>query len=340
MRAGVTAASIALEGGTRFLLANQGRDGLWRDFLTPAGEASEWTSGFVAAALHLAGAESSALARAADTLVAGQHEDGGWGYNATVPSDADSTACVLLFLGRMGYRADPCRRAASCLVRHQRENGGVATYDEPGPIRRFMGVGRWVRFKGWCSPQVEVTATAGCALATLAPANPAVVDAWRYVRSRQRADGSWSSYWWTSPHYSTLRAVELALALDDVEPVGRAAVWAMRTQSADGSWGASGASPSAFATALSLSILLCAGVRGRPVQRAISTLAMLQEEDGGWSSHPIMRIRSRGIRLLTGGDRFAWAAASSSRTSIAPLPRPPASPRWHAATIDTRRRGY
>lgn len=290
MRAGVTAASIALEGGTRFLLANQGRDGLWRDFLTPAGEASEWTSGFVAAALHLAGAESSVLARAADTLVAGQHEDGGWGYNATVPSDADSTACVLLFLGRMGYRADPCRRAASCLIRHQRENGGVATYDEPGPIRRFMGVGRWVRFKGWCSPQVEVTATTGCALATLMPANPAVVDAWRYVRSRQRADGSWSSYWWTSPHYSTLRAVELALALDDVEPVGRAAVWAMRTQSADGSWGASGASPSVFATALSLSILLCAGVRGRPVQRAISTLAMLQEEDGGWSSHPIMRI--------------------------------------------------
>ena len=84
--------------------------------------------------------------------------------------------------------------------------------------------------------------------------------------------------------------MELALALDDVEPVGRAAVWAMRTQSADGGWGASGVSPSAFATALSLSILLCAGVRGRPVQRAISTLAMLQEEDGGWSSHPIMRI--------------------------------------------------
>ena len=211
----LTAASIALEGGTRFLLANQGRDGLWRDFLTPAGEASEWTSGFVAAALQLAGADASVLARAAHALVAGQHEDGGWGYNADVPSDADSTACVLLFLARMGHRADSCRRAASCLIRHQRENGGVATYDEPGPIRRFMGVGRWMRFKGWCSPQVEVTATAGCALATLSPADPAVGDAWSYVRSRQRADGSWSPYWWTSAHYSTLRAAELALARDD-----------------------------------------------------------------------------------------------------------------------------
>ena len=60
-----TAASIALEGGMRFLLANQGPDGLWRDFLTPAGEASEWPTGFVGAALQLAGADASALARAA-----------------------------------------------------------------------------------------------------------------------------------------------------------------------------------------------------------------------------------------------------------------------------------
>ena len=291
MKAVGKAASVALESGTRFLLANQGRDGLWRDFLTPAGEASEWTTGFVAAALHLAGAETSALAPAAEALVAGQHEDGGWGYNATVPSDADSTACVLLFLARMGNHAGPCRRAASCLLRHQRaETGGVATYDEPGPIRRFMGVGRWMRFKGWCSPQVEVTATAGSALAALSPAHPAVAAAWRYVRSQQRRDGSWSSYWWTSAHYGTLQAVELALALDDLEPVGRAADWATRSQGADGGWGVPGACPSAFATALSLSILSCAGVRGRPVQRAISTLVALQEDDGGWSSHPIMRI--------------------------------------------------
>jgi len=32
----------ALERGVQFLLANQGRDGLWRDFDTPAGEASLW----------------------------------------------------------------------------------------------------------------------------------------------------------------------------------------------------------------------------------------------------------------------------------------------------------
>ena len=298
MRRCTRSASLALERGTRFVLENQGRDGLWRDFLTPAGEASEWPTGFIATALHLAGAEASVLERAADTLVAGQHVDGGWGYNEKVPSDADSTACVLLFLALTGHRGSPCRRAASCLLTHQRsENGGIATYREPGPIRRFMGVGRWMRFEGWCSPHTEVTATAGRALAALAPTewSAAVDAAWRYARSRQRADGSWSSYWWTSPHYATLQAVELALSLGDHDPVGRAAEWTIRSQADDGGWSAPGAPTSAFATALSLSVLLHAEASRRSVEPAIDRLAALQDDDGGWPSHPIMRIPLPGV---------------------------------------------
>src|SRR5258707_14135068 len=98
MRRCSTAASLALERGVRFLLARQGPDGLWRDFLTPAGEASEWPTGFIGAALHLAGADAGALRRAAEALVARQNDDGGWGYNEDVPTDADSAACLLRFL--------------------------------------------------------------------------------------------------------------------------------------------------------------------------------------------------------------------------------------------------
>lgn len=294
-----TTPPVALERGTRFLLAMQGGDGLWRDFLTPAGEASEWPTAFVAAALHAAGAEARALERAAGSLVANQNDDGGWGYNEDVPSDADSTACVLLFLALMGREDAACRRAASCLIRHQHaESGGIATYSEAGPIRRYMGVGRWMRFGGWCRPHTEVTATAGRALAALGLSEADA--AWRYVRSQQRADGSWSAYWWTSPHYTTLQAVELALSLGDHGPVGRAAEWAIRGQADDG----------AFATALSLSLLLAAGASGQPVERAISRLVTLQDADGGWPSDPIMRIplpgdvdpdRRRRFRLLGSG---------------------------------------
>lgn len=285
--------AFALECGTRFLLTLQGDDGLWRDFRTPAGEASEWPTGFVGAALQLAAAETSALERAAETLVANQNVDGGWGYHEHVPSDADSTSCVLLFLASVGGRGSTCRRAASCLARHQRsESGGIATYREPGPIRSFMGVGRWMRFNGWCRPHTEVTATAVRALASLAQDSyEAEISAgWRYVRARQCADGSWSSYWWTSPHYSTLQAVELALSMGDHDAVARAAEWAIRGQADDGGWSAPGAATSAFATALSLSVLLRARASREPVERAISRLVALQQEDGGWPSHPIMRI--------------------------------------------------
>ena len=275
------------------MLANQGPDGLWRDFLTPAGEASAWPTGFIATALYLALTETSALERAAATLIASQNDDDGWGYNETVPSDADSTACVLLFLALTGHRGDSGARAAACLVGHQRsENGGIATYRQPGPIRRYMGVGRWWRFHGWCGPHTEVTAMAGRALAALQPQvrGPETAAAWRYVRSRQRPDGSWSSYWWTAPHYATLQAVELAQLLGDRGSIDRAAKWATALQLRDGGWSAPGATTSAFATALGLSILLDAGASGRPVEQAILWLAALQDKDGGWPSHPIMRI--------------------------------------------------
>lgn len=286
-------ASQALERGTKFLVSNQGTDGLWRDFLTPAGEASEWPTGFVGTALHLAAGRSHALERAADALAMSQNADGGWGYNESVPTDADSTAWVLLLLGLMGRRGDRCLQAASCLVRHQRtEDGGIATYCDADPIRRFMGVSRWMRFKGWCNPHTEVTAVTGRALAALVPGrgSPEAAAAWRYVRSQQDVDGSWSSYWWTSPHYTTLQAVELAVSFGDFDRARRAAEWAIRSQRRDGGWTLPDAGTSAFATAMCLSVLVLSGASGEPVARAISKLGALQQEDGGWPSHPIMRI--------------------------------------------------
>lgn len=312
--------SLALRRGVRFLLAKQGPDGLWRDFLTPAGEASEWPTGYIASALHHAGIGAGALERAAGTLAAGQNDDGGWGYNEDVPTDADSTAWVLLFLANTGHEGPACRRAASCLARHQRtDSGGVATYREPGPIRRFMGVPRWMRFTGWCRPHTEVTATAARALAAVAvTARPPEVEAaWRYVRSRQCADGSWRSYWWTSPHYATLEAVELARTLGERDAVDRAAGWVARSQDAPG------AANSTFATALSLSILLEAGASGPWADCAISKLVSLQDHDGGWPSRPIMRIPLPGTvdpdrrRLVSFGSGIVAADQHRTFTSAA-----------------------
>lgn len=242
--------------------------------------------------------EREPLERAADSLLTGQHDDGGWGYHAGVPTDADSTACALLFLSALGRRDSCVERATACLASHQNaDSGGLATYREAAPIRRFMGLGAETDLQGWCSSHVEVTATAGRAFAAVmgTPPGGEAEMAWRYVCSRQRVDGSWASYWWTSHHYPTLQAVALANEIGDQDAVKRAAKWALRGQAEDGGWSAPGASTSAFATALSLSVLLRAGWTGFRVDRAIERLLELQDPDGGWPTHPIMRIPPPGL---------------------------------------------
>ena len=231
----------------------------------------------------------SSLDRAVEGLVATQHHDGGWGYHAGVPTDADSTACVLLAIAALRRRDAIAEQAAVCLSRHQDpESGGVPTYLKPGPIRRFMRVSGNMRLRGWCSPHLEVTAAAGRAFAAVGKGfRSHAAAAWSYVRARQRKNGCWHSYWWAAPHYPTLQAAELARAVGDRNALRRAAIWALHEQRDDGGWGTP---TSAFETALSLALLVCAGERGPATRRAVERLTALQNVDGGWPSHAEMRI--------------------------------------------------
>lgn len=287
-------ATAAIAAGVGFLAANQGRDGLWRDFHTPAGEASTWPTAYIGNALRTIGVDIDAVGRAARALVERQQHDGGWGYNEETPSDADSTSWAVLFLSQTIGPDNTRLRARTCLARHQRGSGGVATYAEPGPIRRYMGMPRWVPFWGWCRPQIEVTAVAGRAYGALGSA-VSLADAtalWRYVRSRQNPDGSWSSYWWMSSHFATAQAVALAHAMRDEAPAQRAGRWALRGQQQDGGWVEPGAgSTSCFATALALAVLAESGLDVRsPIGRGVEALVDLQQDDGGWPSHAALRI--------------------------------------------------
>ncbi len=116
------------------------------------------------------------------------------------------------------------------------------------------------------------------------------------MRSRQCGDGSWSSYWWLSPHYTTLQAVEFALAAGDRAAVRRAVLWAMVTQRDSGGWGEVGAADSAFASALAVSICLRANADHDYLERGVMRLIELQQADGGW-----VAIRSCGSRYRPTG---------------------------------------
>jgi squalene cyclase len=283
----------ALAGAIAFLLARQDADGLWRDFHTLAGEASDWPTAFIAAQLLDAGVCGAPVSRALSALLERRHRDGGWGYHRDVPSDADSTACVLMFLAAAGADRAAIEGAGRCLRRHQdRRSGGVATYADPEPIRRYMALGRRAGLDGWCAQHLEVTATAGRAFAAV-PRGRFRAEAelaWRYVENRQRADGGWDSYWWVTRHYPTVQAVALGAAVGEAEPGARAAGWLLSEQLPGGGWGIPGGGRSAFATALSLSVMLRVGGHRQAVRRGLLALIELQQDDGGWPSGALMRI--------------------------------------------------
>lgn len=284
--------------GVAFLLERQGDDGLWRDFETLAGESADWVTGYVGRSLQLAGAPRSALARAARALLERQRPDGGWGYHEAVPTDADSTAYASLFLAAGGWAPpDAATRALACLERHQRQpEGGVATYAGEREIREYMELPATFSIRGWCRPHVEVSAAAGlAALALGRSGRRAALAAWRFLQPRQQQAGQWESYWWTLPHYPTAVAVAFAEVLPPdagaAEAVRRAVSWAQAAQASDGGWQAGDdGRPSAFATALGVSILATGGAPTGDVERGIEALLATGDDDGGWPNLPALRI--------------------------------------------------
>jgi hypothetical protein len=199
---------------------------------------------------------------------------------------------VLAFLAGVGDERQVMERAGRCLKLHQDpRSGGVATYADPRPIRRYIGGGH-IDVRGWCASHLEVTATAGRAFAAV-PDNRFRAEAllaWRYVDGRQARDGSWSSYWWTDRHYPTLQAATLGAAMGDQEPTTRAAAWLTSEQLPGGAWSATGVQQSAFATALSLAVAIRAGGHDDAVRRGVHGLVSLRQADGGWPGDATMRI--------------------------------------------------
>jgi energy-coupling factor transport system substrate-specific component len=77
-------------------------------------------------ALRSAGASHSAVARSARWLRRAQNHNGGWGFQPSAPSDADSTGAALQGLDAAGAGRRPMRRGVRYLRRSQGRDGGFA----------------------------------------------------------------------------------------------------------------------------------------------------------------------------------------------------------------------
>jgi squalene cyclase len=288
-------ANAALKRAVRFLVAARDSDGLWRDFLTFAGESDEWVSAYVCTAL--AGLDignvQEILEQAWRAMSRRRRPTGGWGYNDQSPADADSTAWGLRMASVLGKSKSACAlRARKLLHRQQRHDGGAATCSRVEWKSHFERMSFWSEWAGWCDSHVCVTAVALDALDGAARR-----DALRFVRRRQDPSGRWNGYWWADHEYSTSLAL-CALTRwgqNRDRPIReRALTWISHRVNTHGAIisGATGrCSPFATACALGIFNQRSAGKdRAEIAVKCLQWLIRNQRHDGAWRASATLRL--------------------------------------------------
>jgi squalene-hopene/tetraprenyl-beta-curcumene cyclase len=264
--------------------------GWWEDFDTLAGPSRDWVTAYVGAALAESGDDAAySMAEGAWRLLARHtRPQGGWGYNPSVPPDADSTAWALRLAAALGVDADEPRVAAgnAFVTGHVLPAGGVTTFAADGPIRAFTRVGPSVSFEGWCTAHACVSAVVG---GLDLPTTPTVLD---YLRRTQRADGSWPAYWWKGNGYATALAVEALAGAgnpEDIPAIDQAARWAVGVLERR-----TFPRPSSFETAWCARVLLLRHEdnddAATALEHALTSLVETQRSQGSWPPSAKLRI--------------------------------------------------
>jgi squalene cyclase len=269
----------AIDRATGFLISRQGSDGCWSDWDLPPGRADAWTTAYIGGKLSRLRCQQrlrtlEPTANAARWLVAHEWSDGGWGYNRSVASDADSTAWAILLLDAEGVVVRS--RAGECLARFQRPDGGFSTYPNDEGLQF------------WGHSHADVTAVAAQATLRCGSAER-LAHALRYLRAQRRANGLWNSYWWVTPLYATaacLHLLTVAGATTQELAVTRCGLESVVP-----------ANP--FETALLLDALLHVCDRRAVanhevgVRTLVTLLLDWQMPDGSWPSEPALRVPDR-----------------------------------------------
>lgn len=252
----------ALNAAECFLVAQQSRDGLWRDYpaLSP-GFSEAWITAVVGWSLTLSPTRvqtEPAIGAAAEALhVLATSE--GWGYNRYTACDADSTSWVWRFLARIDdYRG----RSAILDLCHYLSPDGTA--------RTFHGA----EYGEWAGAHSDVTPVLGLALLAV-QAGPEITGRVREaVLSKRTSDGLWQSFWWTTNAYAVARNLEFLVAMGGISDAIKCRMRRWLTMEA------SGKSP--FVIAQELAAAACVGTESG-IRRCEALLDM-QAGDGGWAA--------------------------------------------------------
>ena len=322
MRNGV---AESLDAGLEFLLRRQSRAGCWSDWDLPPGPSDSWTTAYIGCQLAvlprpLRSRSQPAMRAAAQWLVQHESKGGGWGYNANVGADADSTAYALQFLS-----SDPVAgpgASCDCLIAYQQPDGGFSTYPPDA------GLG------SWGTSHADVTAVAARALlSNRGLGSRALARASEYLLRRRKADGTWDSFWWTSPLYATTAALSLLHATEPHLDLARTHETLVSI-----------AVENAFERALLIEALTQTRA-DEGCQRLATLVEQLVSEqlpDGSWASTPILRLTHRQCSdpaatksagpLFADPDRLFTSATGLRALSRVAASNPPRTPTGAART--------
>lgn len=248
----------SMELGMKFL-ESQRHQGLYKEnFGLRHGDSTAWSTAYVARLLQQIDPEK--VSDSVEVLSNLQNVDGGWGYNDSVPSDADSTANALLFLKQSGLiDEEKHSRAIKFLKLHQHNNGGISTYTQEN--LQAMGYKGY----GWSMPHTCVTALVAEILE--GDEKKKAID---FLQSQRQPNGSFPAYWWASDLYATYQAMKIIGAdsqmIEYLKSIGHENIFD-----------------------LSIKIQALASL-DLDTETLVNELLKKQEEGGGWASSPILRI--------------------------------------------------
>jgi hypothetical protein len=286
-----------------YIMIKREKDGSWNDFALPEGKSDEWTTAYIIATLCRIPHISKELTPSVDWLRKRYRPGYGWGYNMSSMTDAESTALAILALKRMN---EPLPEdAATTLLKYRLPGGGYSAFKD-WDLDRENGLGA-----------VEITSAALLAqIETESIEIDQICESVVNLRSQQRVDGGWNSFWWKDDMLATYRTV---LALNAISqfvsakgdrqlPTDIIKLAVKCVTSTRPSISAQAIPNEPFLLGLWLGSWV--GVNGSvfypSIHRIINSLRSQQQQDGCWLSVPIRRVAM--TKLLR-----PWARSDSGR---------------------------
>lgn len=290
------ACRVAIEAAAEFLIANRESTSHWLEFPRVLEGTDEWATGYVGLVLaSVPGGGHLDAGRAAWNWLGKQRGDGnGWGYNAGLPQDADSTLWALRLADALGEDGTTrARQARGVLEQHVLDSGGVATY-EPGAEAGLRSALGSADLTGMYVAHTCVSA----AVASFAGLGERVMP---FLIDRQEVDGRWRGFWWSDAEYATALTVQALARRDDpccAAPLLKARQWAAgRVDRSGAVWSRALGASSAFCTALCIEIMLrtdrlqgASSSSTDAVGMALRWLLEAQSHDGSWPASALMRM--------------------------------------------------